>query len=497
MSKNESKIKQREYLSNIIQKIKQENNYDYSFSNIDFNLKKKKQKKIMKRPNLKLNDSLSKEMQDLTPKNTKSTINYEKILDKYEHPIDLNSLSNSNKQIINTIETNKLNKDSKENINQIDSKNKTIENDDTNNYNIKNKLVLNMKNKIEIFLKIMKKYSEIFNNIINNILLSDKIKIEKNEKINIENKSKNELIKIIKQFNKLISNPKLSENFFMSNDDNNFLEEKINEIIKEEKNIDFKKKDLDNLIEIYESKINILISENEILKLNKEKQNNFQDDLIQKNKELEKENNELKIIINENDIKKENLLKKYNEIKNKITRIENDNSILIKENQELKNEILNKNYEMNKNEEVNSLKNELSYKNSIIKYLEEILYNYNNNKENEDSLRDEYDKNKKKIKKQIEKNKNKVNKTNKKKLKLNDQLMIKNDESNEDLKEKEIDFEFNNETITNNLNDLILSKEKMKDTEDKKNVEPLKKEIENLDEEILEIQTKLKEMLKK
>jgi hypothetical protein len=28
-------------------------------------------------------------------------------------------------------------------------------------------------------------------------------------------------------------------------------------------------------------------------------------------------------------------------------------------------------------------------------------------------------------------------------------------------------------------------------------VEPLKKEIENLDEEILEIQTKLKEMLKK
>ena len=27
----------------------------------------------------------------MTPKNTKSTINYEKILDKYEHPIELNS----------------------------------------------------------------------------------------------------------------------------------------------------------------------------------------------------------------------------------------------------------------------------------------------------------------------------------------------------------------------------------------------------------------------
>ena len=95
MSKNDSKIKQREYLSNIIQKIKQENNYEC-------NPTKKKPKKIIKRQNLNLNDSLSKEIQELTPKNTKSTINYEKILDKYENPIDLNSLSNcNNKELIN------------------------------------------------------------------------------------------------------------------------------------------------------------------------------------------------------------------------------------------------------------------------------------------------------------------------------------------------------------------------------------------------------------
>ena len=284
MSKNDSKIKQREYLSNIIQKIKQENDYIY-------NPKKKKEKKIIKRQNLNLNDNLSNEIQDLTPKNTKSTINYEKILDKYENPVDLNSLSNYNnkeKEIINTIDTNKENKENN-NIDmiQIDSKNKTIENDEVNNdnNNIKdnnniinnninnNELVLNMKNKIEIFIKIMKKYSEIFNNIINNILISDKIQSETSERINLENKSKNELIKIIKQFDKLISNPKLSENIFLSkSEDNNFLEEKIDEIIKEEKNMDLKKEDLDNLIEKYESKINILISENEILKLNKEKQ---------------------------------------------------------------------------------------------------------------------------------------------------------------------------------------------------------------------------------
>ena len=220
MSKNESKTKQREYLSSIIQKIKNENNYEYNINNIGLNLKKK-EKKLYKRQNLKLNDSLSKEMQDITNKNTKSTINYEKILDKYENPIDHNSLSNSNKQIIVTIDTNRMSKENKEknfnlDIIQIDSKNKTIENDEINNNSNNNELILNMKNKISIFIKIMKKYSEIFNNIINNISLSDKINIEKNEKINLEKKSKNELIKIIQQFNKLILNPKLSENIIMS-----------------------------------------------------------------------------------------------------------------------------------------------------------------------------------------------------------------------------------------------------------------------------------------
>ena len=73
-------------------------------------------------------------------------------------------------------------------------------------------------------------------------------------------------------------------------------------------------------------KINILISENEILKLNKEKENNLDNELIIKSKELEKEINELKIIIKENNIKYENLIKKYNEIKN------NNNNILLKEN---------------------------------------------------------------------------------------------------------------------------------------------------------------------
>ena len=181
MSKNEYRMKQREYLSSIIHKIKNENDYDYNYNNsVGLNLKKNKEKKIRKKQNLKINDNLTKEMQDLTPINTKSTVNYEVILDKYEHPIEFNSLLNSNKQIMASIETNKFNNENKENnINEIlDSKKQTIDNDDINmniNNNI-NELILNMKNKIFIFIQIMKKYSEIFNNIINNILLSDKIK---------------------------------------------------------------------------------------------------------------------------------------------------------------------------------------------------------------------------------------------------------------------------------------------------------------------------------
>ena len=155
---------------------------------------------------------------------------------------------------------------------------------------------------------------------------------------------------------------------------------------------------------------------------------------------------------------------------------------------------------MNKNEDINALKNELAYKNSIIKYLEEILYNNkNNNKEIEESLRDDYERNKKKFKKNLEKNKNKnkANKINKKKLKLNEHLIIKNEESNDVLKDDEINLEINDNNLSNKLDDLLISKEKITETEGKRNVEPLKKEIENLDEEILEIQTKLKAMLKK
>ena len=83
---------------------------------------------------------------------------------------------------------------------------------------------------------------------------------------------------------------------------------------------------------------------------------------------------------------------------------------------------------------------------------------------------------------------------------MNEQLLKKNEETYDDIKNREIELEFSNENLSNNLNsnnNILINKEKMKETEDKRNVEPLKKEIENLDEEILEIQSKLKAILKK
>jgi hypothetical protein len=95
----------------------------------------------------------------------------------------------------------------------------------------------------------------------------------------------------------------------------------------------------------------------------------------------------------------------------------------------------------------------------------------------------------KKIKKFDNKNKNifNNNKINKKRLKLNEHLLIKNEETYDDIKNKEIEFEFSNENLSNNLNsnnNILISKVKMKEIDDKRNVYPLKKEMENLDEEM-------------
>lgn len=75
MEKYQYKNKQREILANTIQKIKSENGIDLNigkYSNKKLIIKKPKSKKHHhKRKSLNLNDNLSKEIQDINPKNNK------------------------------------------------------------------------------------------------------------------------------------------------------------------------------------------------------------------------------------------------------------------------------------------------------------------------------------------------------------------------------------------------------------------------------------------
>ncbi len=81
--------------------------------------------------------------------------------------------------------------------------------------------------------------------------------------------------------------------------------------------------------------------------------------------------------------------------------------------------------------------------------------------------------------------------------------IITNTDSNEDFGNKDINFEYSNDNV-NQIDNLLVSKESKNDINKiNKNLEQMtkpqkiKEDIENLDEEILEIQSKLKEMLQK
>ena len=57
---------------------------------------------------------------------------------------------------------------------------------------------------------------------------------------------------------------------------------------------------------------------------------------------------------------------------------------------------------------------------------------------------------------------------------LNEQLLKKNEETYDDIKNREIELEFSNENLSNNLNsnnNILINKEKMKEIDDKRNVD--------------------------
>ena len=275
----------------------------------------------------------------------------------------------------------------------------------------------NMKDKLIIFLKLMKKYS--FK--LTTLTKSNSRNNNSKEKKTIIN---NEIKSTLSQLNKMLNNPKLNEDIFdlqditINNDEmlnitnqlctnynlistisNNKNDEDINTNImnsniiateiNNEENDDIKDiknikneymKDIEGLIEKYEEKINLLKNENNTLKKNNLDQNNYVNLLVNQINELKE------ILKQEKKNYEQNLIKLNNDsisLQKKVDILQDENLSLKKNCVELSQNLSKINFS-EKND--TNIEKELQKKNDIIKYLEGILKNsgikFNNNYDN-------------------------------------------------------------------------------------------------------------------
>ena len=275
----------------------------------------------------------------------------------------------------------------------------------------------NMKDKLIIFLKLMKKYS--FK--LTTLTKSNSRNNNSKEKKTIIN---NEIKSTLSQLNKMLNNPKLNEDIFdlqditINNDEmlnitnqlctnynlistisNNKNDEDINTNImnsniiateiNNEENDDIKDiknikneymKDIEGLIEKYEEKINLLKNENNTLKKNNLDQNNYVNSLVNQINELKE------ILKQEKKNYEQNLIKLNNDsisLQKKVDILQDENLTLKKNCVELSQNLSKINFS-EKND--TNIEKELQKKNDIIKYLEGILKNsgikFNNNYDN-------------------------------------------------------------------------------------------------------------------
>ena len=275
----------------------------------------------------------------------------------------------------------------------------------------------NMKDKLIIFLKLMKKYS--FK--LTTLTKSNSRNNNSKEKKTIIN---NEIKSTLSQLNKMLNNPKLNEDIFdlqditINNDEmlnitnqlctnynlistisNNKNDEDINTNImnsniiateiNNEENDDIKDiknikneymKDIEGLIEKYEEKINLLKNENSTLKKNNLDQNNYVNSLVNQINELKE------ILKQEKKNYEQNLIKLNNDsisLQKKVDILQDENLTLKKNCVELSQNLSKINFS-EKND--TNIEKELQKKNDIIKYLEGILKNsgikFNNNYDN-------------------------------------------------------------------------------------------------------------------
>ena len=390
---------------------------------------------------------------------------------------------------------NKNNMTTKYNTNNYYNENFLNDNDNINNLENEieslkenNKII---KDKSTIFLKLMKQYSNKLSALINN---------NNNDISNCSNK--NEIKSTLIRLNQILNNPKLKENFEITNIlditpiSNNFKEDSVNisnnNITEDnnEKNNPIEDKDIENIINKYEEKINLLSNENKSLKENKNKQKVIHNNLINENMSLEKEISNLKQQIQINKTNIEDILSKINETSKNSQILQNKINILQSENSSLKKtkDDLSENFsKLIENSNTTSLKLELNKKNIIMKYLmdlvdkndinRKIAYNrFKNKKEVEKSLM---------LDNLISFSKNSISIGDGSKIKETDLITEKINESNEKNEDLKENINFSGYNDSSNLRELK-----------EKNIINTKKEIDDIDKEIMEIQNKIKNILK-
>ena len=374
------------------------------------------------------------------------------------------SCNNTNREIINLFEEN--NNRDKKNNNNMNEKEKD------NNLFYENKIskleteINELKNDKEkmrenlyLFLTLIRKYSHKLSSLTKNFSNNPS--------------SFQEIKSILFNLNKTINNPKLNEDILdicengildnkwnfnnknTLNDDDISLEtdkENISERLEEYKN------SVEEIISKYEKKIDILKRESE--------------DLQNKINILENENNSLKGQLDEEKRLKENILNELNKLKEENMDLEKRNKILDYKCTSYFNRSTQSKYEQKNIEE------EIEYKNRIIKYLENLLKN-TGFKRNEEIY-------KRNIHKVIDLKKNLKEVINKK--------VVFNDDIN---KQRELLLLSNEkskciENGSSYINEKSISSNSFKSNNNRQ----VKKEIDLLDEEIEQIQSKLEYMIK-
>ena len=414
MKKNQSSNKKnsKTLLSTTIEQIKRDLKGEYNEyheSPIENNNTNWKQKKINKNKynNFRI-ESEKTNNEESEKKNNNKNFN-KKILNINTTSSIYNEKNKSKDNFINYYQL------SSENNNNIKKKsNESILQNQIKDLKIKSQ---NMKDKLIIFLKLMKKYS--FK--LTTLTKSNSRNNNSKEKKTIIN---NEIKSTLSQLNKMLNNPKLNEDIFdlqditINNDEmlnitnqlctnynlistisNNKNDEDINTNImnsniiateiNNEENDDIKDiknikneymKDIEGLIEKYEEKINLLKNENSTLKKNNLDQNNYVNLLVNQINELKE------ILKQEKKNYEQNLIKLNNDsisLQKKVDILQDENLTLKKNCVELSQNLSKINFS-EKND--TNIEKELQKKNDIIKYLEGILKNsgikFNNNYDN-------------------------------------------------------------------------------------------------------------------